>query len=167
MNTEESIALRLRFYTDVNETVDSVRQKFIDYKPQLPPDYQMKIRRNHIQFTIVGEKQRYWSPYLSIELEEKEGSQGQATYIRGLFGPAQTLWTFFIFLHFIIAGVFLVFAMFAFSNYWLKTSFTKELIISSLMIASWILLYFIGRQTRVNGYSQMEELEREFLTIIG
>ncbi len=99
MNTEDSISLRLRFYKDLNETVDVVRQKFIDYKERLPSDYQMKIRRNHIQFTIVGEKQRYWSPYLSIELEEKEGSNGQATHLRGLFGPAQTMWTFFIFLH--------------------------------------------------------------------
>lgn len=166
MNTDDSIALRLRFYKDVNETVEAVRQKFIDYKNHLPSDYQMKIRRNHIQFTVVGEKQRYWSPYLTIELEEKEGSNGSATHIRGLFGPAQTMWTFFIFLHFIIAGVFLVYLMFAFSNYLLKTSFTKELIISSLMIVSWVLLYFIGRQTRENGYGQMEELEQEFLKII-
>lgn len=166
MNTEDSISLRLRFYKDLNETVDVVRQKFIDYKERLPSDYQMKIRRNHIQFTIVGEKQRYWSPYLSIELEEKEGSNGQATHLRGLFGPAQTMWTFFIFLHFIIAGVFLVFAMFAFSNYLLKTPYTKEIIISILMVAAWVLLYFIGRQTRENGYGQMEELEQEFLKII-
>lgn len=166
MNTGASIALRLRFYKDVDATIEMVRQKFIDYKTLLPSDYQMKIRKNHIQFTIVGEKQRYWSPYLTIELEEKEGSNGNATHIRGLFGPAQTMWTFFIFLHFIIAGIFLVFSMFAFSNYILKTSFTKELIIASLMILCWILLYLIGRQTRVNGYDQMEELEKEFYKII-
>ena len=28
-----------------------------------------------------------------------------------------------------------------------------------LMIATWVLLYFIGKQTRENGYGQMEELE--------
>ncbi len=166
MDTETSIALRLRFYTDINETIDSVRQKFIQYKKVLPADYQMKIRHNHIQFTIVGEKQRYWSPHLSIELEEKRGSNGESTQLRGLFGPAQTMWTFFIFLHFIIAGVFLVFAMFAFTNYLLKTSFTKDLIIATLMIASWILLYFVGLQTRENGYEQMIELEKELYKIL-
>lgn len=166
MNTNASIALRLRFYKDIDETIDTIRQKFIAYQKVLSSDFQMKIRNNHIQFTVVGEKQRYWSPYLSIELEEKEGSNGKATHLRGLFGPAQTMWTFFIFLHFIIAGVFLVFAMFAFSNYLLKTSFTKELIIATLMIACWILLYFIGRQTRENGYDQMEELEKELFKIL-
>ena len=29
-----------------------------------------------------------------------------------------------------------------------------------------VLLYFIGRQTRENGYGQMEELENEFKKII-
>lgn len=166
MEADKSIALRLRFYKDLDETVDIVRQKFIDYKSRLPKDYLMKIRNNHIQFTIVGEKQKYWSPYLTVELEEKEGSEGKATHIRGLFGPAQTLWTFFIFLHFIIAGIFLVFLMFAYSDYLLKTSLTKDLTIMGLMVACWILLYFIGRQTRENGYPQMEELEREFLKVL-
>ncbi|OWP77166.1 hypothetical protein BWK62_02025 [Flavobacterium oreochromis] len=126
----------------------------------------MKIRRNHIQFTIGGVKQRYWSPYLTIELEEKEGSRGQATHIRGLFGPAQTMWTFFIFMHFMVAGIFTVFMMFAISDYMLKKSLISDFIVMGLMVFSWILLYILGRQTRENGYGQMNELEQEFLKII-
>ena len=57
----------------------------------------MKIRGNHIQFTVSGEKHRYWSPHLTIELEDLDGSDKQGTHIRGLFGPAQTLWTFFLY----------------------------------------------------------------------
>lgn len=166
METEDNISLRLRFYKDIDETVDAVRQKFIDYKGKISSDYVMKIRRNHIQFTVGGLKQRYWSPYLTIELEEKEGSEGKATHIRGLFGPAQTMWTFFIFLHFLIAGIFIVFMMFAFSDYMLKKSITTDLIIMGLMVFCWGLLYILGRQTRENGYGQMNELEQEFLKII-
>ncbi|MGR3789392.1 hypothetical protein ACUXZJ_00490 [Flavobacterium sp. TN-1] len=166
METENTINLRLRFYKDIDETVEGVRQKFIDYKSQISPDYVMKIRRNHIQFTIGGLKQRYWSPYLTIELEEKEGSNGQATHLRGLFGPAQTMWTFFIFMHFMVAGVFIVFMMFAISDYMLKKSITSDFIVIGLMFFCWILLYILGRQTRENGYGQMNELEQEFLKII-
>lgn len=43
---------------------------------------------------------------------------------------------------------------------------TTDFIVMGLMIFCWILLYFIGRQTRENGYSQMEELEAEFNKII-
>ncbi|AEW86948.1 hypothetical protein V8245_00585 [Flavobacterium columnare] len=166
METENTINLRLRFYKDIDETVDVVRQKFIDYKSQISSDYVMKIRRNHIQFTIGGLKQRYWSPYLTIELEEKEGSNGQATHIRGLFGPAQTMWTFFIFMHFMVAGIFIVFMMFALSDYMLRKSITSDFIVMGLMVFCWIFLYILGRQTRENGYGQMNELEQEFLKII-
>ncbi|MBN8643434.1 MAG: hypothetical protein J0L86_16605 [Flavobacteriales bacterium] len=167
MNTENSIRLRLRFYKDIDENIEVVRQKFVDYSKVISPDFLMKIRNNHIQFTIRGEKQRYWSPYLSVELEEKEGNEKNATHIRGLFGPAQTMWTFFIFLHFIIAGIFLTFLMFAFSDYALKQSIVNDVIIMISMIICWILLYVIARQTRVNGYGQMEELEKECQKIIG
>ncbi|HLP65516.1 hypothetical protein [Flavobacterium sp.] len=167
MNTENSIRLRLRFYKDIDENIEVVRQKFVDYSKVISPDFLMKIRNNHIQFTIKGEKQRYWSPYLSVELEEKEGNEKNATHIRGLFGPAQTMWTFFIFLHFIIAGIFLTFLMFAFSDYALNQSIVNDVIIMISMVICWILLYVIARQTRANGYGQMEELERECQKIIG
>jgi hypothetical protein len=167
MNTENSIRLRLRFYKDIEENIEVVRQKFVDYSKVISPDYLMKIRNNHIQFTIRGEKQRYWSPYLSVELEEKEGNEKNATHVRGLFGPAQTMWTFFIFLHFIIAGIFLTFLMFAFSDYALKQSIVNDVIIMISMVICWILLYVIARQTRANGYGQMEELEKECQKIIG
>lgn len=167
MNTENSIRLRLRFYKDIDENIEVVRQKFVDYSKVISPDFLMKIRNNHVQFTIRGEKQRYWSPYLSVELEEKEGNEKNATHIRGLFGPAQTMWTFFIFLHFIIAGIFLTFLMFAFSDYALNQSIVNDVIIMISMVVCWILLYVIARQTRANGYGQMEELERECQKIIG
>lgn len=166
MENHNEVRLRPRFYKDLDENIDSVREKFVNYKKNLPSDFFMKVRGNYIQFTIIGDKQKYWSPHLTIELEEKEGSNGQATHIRGLFGPAQTLWTFFIFLHFIVAGLFLVFMMFAYSNYSLDKSVTSNVIGMSLMVVVWLLLYFFGRQTRANGYEQMDELEQEFLKAI-
>ena len=87
MENENDIRLRLRFYKDLNENLDTVRQKFIDYKEHISNDFLMKIRRNYIQFTVSGNKQRYWSPYLTLELEEKEGSNGKETHIRGHCHP--------------------------------------------------------------------------------
>jgi 4-amino-4-deoxy-L-arabinose transferase-like glycosyltransferase len=166
METNNDIRLRPRFYKDIEENIDLVRQKFVDYAKQVPPGFLIKIRPNHIQFTIQGEKQHYWSPHLSIELEEKEGNEKNATHIRGLFGPAQTLWTFFVFLHFIIAGIFLVFLMFCYSNYMLHQPIRTAVIVMTLMLACWVLLYFVGRKTRANGYGQMKELEEEFNKIV-
>jgi hypothetical protein len=166
METPNDIRLRLRFYEDVEDNIAVVREKFVNYRKHLSSDFMMKIRNNHIQFTIAGAKQRYWSPYLTVELEEKTEQDAPMTHIRGLFGPAQTLWTFFIFMHFIVAGIFLTFAMFAFSDYTLHKPLTMDFTLMFIMVIVWFLLYVIARQTRENGYGQMHELEEVFLAIL-
>jgi hypothetical protein len=166
MDTENEIRLRLRFFKDVEGNIDVIRQKFIDHKKLISPDFFMKIRDNYIQFTIKGVKQQYWSPHLSIVLEEMEGNEKNATHIRGLFGPAQTLWTFFMFLHFFVAGVFTLFGMFAYSNYTLNEPTLMDLVVMFIMVIVWFLLYVIARQLREKGHEQMDELENEFNKII-
>lgn len=166
MDTQHEIRLRLRFTKDVSENIEIVRQKFIDYSKKKSPDFLMKIRDNHIQFTIKGEKQKYWSPHLTLELEEKEGDEKNTTHIRGLFGPAQTMWTFFMFLHFIVAGIFTIFGAMAFSNFSLGKPYMKNIIVMFLMVFIWFLLYVIARQTREKGHGQMNELENLYLKII-
>ncbi len=166
MKKSSSIPLRPRFQIDVEENIDSVRQKFVEHKTSVSAGIFMKIRNYHIQYTFSGERQKYWSPHLSIDLEEKEGNEKNATHIRGMYGPAQTLWTFFMFLHFIIAGVFILFMMFAISNVMIHKPFTNDIIVMTLMVFCWFLLYFIARQIRTNGYDQMRELEEEFNKII-
>lgn len=166
MDTTNEIRLRLRFFKDVQENIDVIRQKFIDYRKVISSDFYIKIRENYIQFTISGEKQHYWSPHLTIVLEEMEGNEKNATHIRGLFGPAQTMWTFFMFLHFFVAGTFLLFAMFAYSNYTLKEPMMMDLVVMFIMVIVWFLLYVFARQLRERGHDQMNDLENEFEKIM-
>lgn len=166
MDPQHEIRLRLRFFKDISENIEIVRQKFIDRSKVISPDFLIKVRYNHIQFTIKGEKQKYWSPHLTLELEEKEGDEKNATHIRGLFGPSQTMWTFFMFLHFVVAGVFIIFGMMAFSNFSLNEAYLKNIIVMILMIFIWFLLYVIARQMREKGHEQMDELEKLYLEII-
>ena len=166
MDTQHEIRLRLRFFKDISENIEIVRQKFIDRSKVISPDFLIKVRDNHVQFTIKGEKQKYWSPHLTLELEEKEGEEKNATHIRGLFGPSQTMWTSFMFLHFVVAGVFIIFGMMAFSNFSLNEAYLKNIIVMILMIFIWFLLYVIARQMREKGHEQMDELEKLYLEII-
>jgi len=152
----------LRFYKDVNEAISQVRQKFENYAQQPMEDYKIKTCENHIWFYIVGTKKQYWSPHLHIELEPKENH----THIRGLFGPDQTLWTLFMFLHFVVAGIFTIFGMILYSNIRLKQPYVFDLVVMGLMVVVWFLLYFIARQIRFNGNGQMDELEALFLKIL-
>ena len=91
MDTNNEIRLRLRFYKEVNQDIDSLRQKFIHFTTTNSPDFILKIKEYHIWINIKGSKKAYWSPHLHLEMESKGENQ---THIRGLFGPDPNLWTF-------------------------------------------------------------------------
>lgn len=163
MDANNEIRLRLRFYKDINESINQILQKFENYRETKSSDYSLKVKHNHIWLDMAGSKREYWSPHLHLELEPKSENE---THIRGLFGPEPTLWTFFMFLHFIVAGIFVIFSTIAYSNYVLKETFTMDIIVIVLMVFIWFLLYFIAKQIRFKGNDQMNELEAEFLKII-
>jgi hypothetical protein len=163
MDATNEIRLRLRFYKDVNENIESVRQKFEQFKLTGSKDYHLKTKHNHIWMNIAESKREYWSPHLHLELEPKENNE---THIRGLFGPDPTLWTLFMFLHFMVAGIFVIFSTIAYSDYVLQQPITTDLIVMLLMVIVWFLLYFIAKQIRFRGNGQMNELEGKFLEIL-
>ena len=163
MDANNEIRLRLRFYKDVTENIDVVRQKFENYKVNGAKDYQLKTKHNHIWMNMPEAKREYWSAHLHLELEPK---QDGGTHIRGLFGPDPTLWTLFMFLHFMVAGIFVIFSAIAYSNYVLKQPTTMNLVLMLLMVIVWFLLYFIAKQIRFRGNDQMNELEGKFLAIL-
>lgn len=163
MDANNEIRLRLRFYKDVQENIDVVRQKFEDYKVNCTEDCHLKTKHNHIWMNMPEKKREYWSPHLHLELEPKEDG---STHIRGLFGPEPTLWTLFMFLHFMVAGIFIIFSTIAYSNYVLKQPTGIDLFVMFLMVIVWFLLYFIARQIRFKGNGQMNELEGKFLEIL-
>nr|WP_315157991.1 hypothetical protein [uncultured Flavobacterium sp.] len=163
MDASNEIRLRLRFYKEVNQNIDSLRQKFIEFTTTKSPDYILKIKEYHIWINIRGSKKAYWSPHLHLEMESKGENQ---THIRGLFGPDPGLWTFFMFLHFMIAGTFIIFCGIAYSDYILKKSTTGDFVVMSLMVFSWFLLYVAAKQIRSNGEKQMNDIEKVFLEII-
>ncbi|MBK0370427.1 hypothetical protein [Flavobacterium agrisoli] len=163
MEVDNEVRLLLRFYKDVSQNTDVVIQKFIDFKQQKNPNYSLKISDNHVWIFINGERKKYYSPHLHLELEKSNENE---THIRGLFGPDPTLWTFFMFLHFIIAGVFLIFCGILYTHYTLKNAITTDYTILSLLVISWFMLYFIARKIRYKGNDQMQELEKLFNKII-
>jgi hypothetical protein len=163
MDTNNEIRLRLRFYKEVNQDIDSLRQKFIQFTTSNSLDFILKIKEYHIWINIKGKKKAYWSPHLHLEMESKGENQ---THIRGLFGPDPNLWTFFMFLHFMVAGIFIIFCGIAYSHHILKASTTADFIVMSLMVFAWFLLYVIAKQIRSNGEKQMNDIEKVFLEII-
>ena len=155
MEPEKSIALRPRFEVESKKSVEQILERAKNLKSELKSDYQIKIIDEHLYFYFSKEKRKYYSPFLHLELEANE----DRTTVKGLFGPEQLLWTLFMFLHFIIAGLFLVFAMMAYTHWSLNQSIVLDVVVMTFMVVFWILLYVIARINREKGVPQMHELE--------
>ena len=155
MEPEKSIALRPKFEVESKNSVEKILEKALVLKKELIADYQIKIIDEHIYFYFSKAKRKHYSPFLHIELEADESK----TLVKGLFGPEQLLWTLFMFLHFIIAGLFLVFAMMAYTHWSLGQSLVLDFSIMGIMIVFWFSLYFMARLNREQGVPQMHELE--------
>ncbi|MCW2118757.1 hypothetical protein [Flavobacterium sp. 7A] len=163
MEVDNEVRLLLRFHKNVPQKTSVLLSKFIAFSKTKQEHYYAKISGNHIWLHIIGPEKKYFSPHLHLELETPSENE---THIRGLFGPDQTLWTFFMFLHFIIAGIFLVFCGILYSNYVLKNALTLDFTLLGLMVIAWFSLYFIARQIRHSGNDQMNALEKVFLEIL-
>ncbi|WP_438966257.1 hypothetical protein [Flavobacterium sp.] len=160
---ENTIVLRPRFSQDVSKSMEEILKNASKLKNEVKENYRIKISDHHIFFFITLTKRKYYSPHLHVELTENED---KTTNIKGLFGPDQTVWTFFIFLHFIIAGIFLLFSMIAYSHWRLKQSTTLDFIIMGLMVIFWFGLYFQARINRKKCQPQMHELNKLISRIV-
>ena len=54
-----------------------------------------------------AEEQHYWSPQLTITVEEKDGE----TLVRGLYGPKPSVWTMFVFFYSFLGFITLIVLM--------------------------------------------------------
>lgn len=155
MEIENSLALRPKFSKDVAKSIEDILADATRIKTEVKDDYLLKISDHHIFFFITRSKRKYFSPHLHVELTENED---KSTNVRGLYGPDQTVWTFFMFLHFIVAGIFLIYMVIAYSHWTLKQSTTLDFAIMGLMVVFWFALYFQARINRKKCQPQMQKL---------
>ena len=99
---------------------------------------------------------KIWSPELQLEFVSISENQ---TQIKGLIGPKPELWTFFIFIHFLVVIIFLGFAGLLYTNSILDKPITIPLTVVILMPIVWLLIYFIGRYLRKKASVQTGALQ--------
>lgn len=104
----------------------------------------------------IPEKGRhYWSPQLSVMMEDLEGKDG--TLLRGLYGPAPAVWTMFVFFYALIGFALVVVAIIGFSRLSLDmpAPILWWLPILAIVLLSLYLVSFFGQKL---GHDQMEQL---------
>ncbi|MGY0393202.1 GTP-binding protein [Bizionia sp. KMM 8389] len=151
---KENIVLRPRFKKELSLPNTAVIQLFADAKKSQKA-FIIAIIDDHIFLKLPKSQQHFWSPQLHLEVNEINHETSQ---LHGLFGPNPTVWTMFMFFHFIVAGLFVGFGVWAYTNWSLNNSFAVQLGIMLLLVIIWFVLYFAGRIGRDSSKEQMHEL---------
>lgn len=158
MSTTNDIILRPRFKIEIPNNNETVLQMFQDSK-KTQSDFIVSRIDDHVFIKFPKQKQHFWSPQLHLEINN---SDKNSCLVYGLFGPNPTVWTFFMFLHFFVAGLFIAFCIWAYTNWALKTSYSIQLSVMLLMVIVWFVLYFAGSIGKASSKNEMLEL-RNFM----
>lgn len=118
--------------------------------------YSSKIVDHHIVIDVPKSEEHFWSPQLHVEIEHED----DFTIVKGILGPKPKIWTFFMFLHFIVAIAFFVFFVLFYSKWSLEQEYTIYMILCLFMPVVWVALYFFGQLGKKFGYEQMVGLHQ-------
>ena len=151
MSLENDIVLRPRFKIELKKNNQEILSVFEEAK-KTQKDFIVSRVDDHVFIKIPKADQHFWSPQLHLEIMEIDKNSSR---LFGLFGPNPTVWTMFMFFHFIVAGLFIGFGIWAYTNWTLKTDFAIQLFVAILMIVLWVALYFGGRLGKATGRDQM------------
>lgn len=148
------IVLRPRFKFDVEAVNETLLHGFESQKDKQSNFIVSRID-DHVFIRFPKNEQHYWSPQLHLEINENDNN---TSTVHGLFGPNPTIWTMFMFFHFVVAGLFIAFGIWAYTNYTLDQSYAIQLFLTLLMVLCWFILYFIGRIGKSKGEPEMYKL---------
>ena len=85
------IAIRPRFKIEVKMPKDELISRISSEIESCNGRCEVNLLRNHIIFKIPESMQRFWSPELSIEIEESNGN----SILHCILGPRSAIWTMF------------------------------------------------------------------------
>lgn len=156
------VLLKPRFKIEAREGIDELIEKFKDHLKKDFPEYRSKVIGNHIVVDVPKLKETFWSPQLHTEII----AEGGVTYAKGILGPKPIVWTFFMFLHFVVAFTFIIFFVIFYSKWSLGKDYNFALMMCILMPVIWFLFYFGGQLGKKKGYRQMLELQDLLTDII-
>ena len=155
--------LRPRFSIDLNQSKDEVLQQFSLELKKKENKILGSIVDEHIFIKVSRKDEHFWSPQLHLEIIEKTEKKA---VLKGLFGPKPQVWTFFMFVHFVIGISFLAFSVLLYSRISLKESLFFPILMMIVLPFIWVLLYFLGKIGKATGKKQMIKLHNFMIQII-
>ena len=108
-----TVEIRPRFQRQYPATAPQVIHRLSEALEHSDGSIQGSVMDHHIVLRIPVEEQHYWSPQLSLTIDDHP--QGGAL-IRGLYGPRPSVWLMFVFLYSSLGAISLFIAITGFSQ---------------------------------------------------
>jgi hypothetical protein len=162
-NQVNRILLKPRFKMEFEENEEEILNKFKVNLNDENCKYCSTIIDQHIVIDVPPNYDHFWSPQLNVEIEKNENKK---TIVRGILGPKPQVWTFFMFLHFLVAVAFFVFLVIFYSKWSLNQDYLFSRIMIIVLPVIWIALYIFGQLGKKFGYEQMVELHDFMMNIL-
>ncbi|GAA4893069.1 hypothetical protein GCM10023311_16940 [Flaviramulus aquimarinus] len=162
MPLPNDIVLRPRFKIEIPRYNQAILSDFRNAKTT-QSDFIVTRVDDHVFIRFPKEKQSFWSPQLHLEINEVDKNN---SIIHGLFGPNPTVWTLFMFLHFMVAGVFIAFGIWTYTNWSLGQPFAVQISITILMVLIWVTLYFAGSIGKASSTNDMRLLNNFMYSVL-
>jgi len=146
MSSTNTIVLRPKFKLKLEQNNESALKKFenIAFKQK---EFIMSRVNHHVFIKFPKNKQQFWTPQLHLEIGNIYFNNSK---IRGLFGPNPTVWPLFMFLHFVVIGLFIALAIWTYSNSTLNKDFMLQIWGMLFMGILCFVLYFARRIGRTS-----------------
>lgn len=154
MEISKDIVLRPRFFKELDISSEKALQAF-EKVGKSNPNFVVSRIDHHVFIRIPKSKQHFWSPQLHLEIYEIEEKQPQ---LKGLFGPSPTVWTLFMFLHFVVAILFIGSLVWMYVNIRLEKPYLFSIIAMVFLFIIWFVLYFAGSLGKQAGKKEMQDL---------
>lgn len=148
------IVLRPRFQLQLTGRKEPLLEAF--KKAEKTPIL-VKRMDDHLFIKFEKKETNFWSPQLHLEINDIDDKNSK---LYGLFGPNPTLWTFFIFLHFGVATLFIALGIWLYVSVSLNKPYFLQTVLMVLLILMWLALYIFGRLGKRKGRPQMEVLHQ-------
>lgn len=162
MDIDKPIKLRPRFrhYTDIKKSV--LRERITNLKEEYKSKFRIKLSDNHIWIHHPRSEEKIFTPHLHLEIIEDDSDQPDKLLIKGLYSPNSSYWTMFMFMHFVLAGLFIAFMTMLYTKSVLGESYTLYVYLMIGIALIWTGLYFFARYNRKRGLAQAYGLEKLF-----
>lgn len=155
--------IRPRFQVEISHSVEEIEAVIQSHLAQDTAPCLGRVQHGHGTITLPIEEQHYWSPQLSLSIEETD----EGSLVRGVYGPRPSVWTMFVFFYALIGFAAMMVAIIGFSYYSLGKTEGKILWLLPVLVLGFLTLYLVSYFGQKLGREQISTLHHFIGDCIG